>query len=133
MAVIKKLLPFASYDVAWTQTAAAVFLLSGIALGVLGGGRLERSDTTSDPTQLDQANVLVTGGIYRFSRNPMYLGFLLILTACALYLQNLLCFAALPVFIVAMTRLQIVPEERALRQRFGDRYREYQQRVRRWL
>jgi protein-S-isoprenylcysteine O-methyltransferase Ste14 len=75
----------------------------------------------------------VDSGIYRFTRNPMYLGMLLVLTAGAVYLGNLAAFAVLPLFVLSMNRLQIRPEERFMREKFGDAYRDYAARVRRWI
>jgi len=77
--------------------------------------------------------VLVARGIYRYSRNPMYLGFLLLLTALACYLMNAAAFILLPLFLLYMNRFQIVPEERHLLQKFGTEYQAYTTQVRRWL
>ena len=76
---------------------------------------------------------MVRHGIYRFTRNPMYLGQLLQLVAWAFWLENLLAFAVLPAYIAYLTRFQIIPEERILSARFGASYAAYQQRVRRWV
>jgi protein-S-isoprenylcysteine O-methyltransferase Ste14 len=75
----------------------------------------------------------VTTGVYRFTRNPMYLGFLLALIAWGIFLGNIVS-ALMPLLFVAyMNRFQISPEERALRARFGAPYVAYQSSVRRWL
>ena len=71
-----------------------------------------------------------TGG---YSRNPMYLGFLLLLLALACYLMNVAAMALLPLFVLYMNRFQIAPEERFLLQKFGAEYQAYCERVRRWL
>ena len=76
---------------------------------------------------------LVQSGIYTLTRNPMYLGFFLVLVAWAVYLSNALAFLILPVFIAYMNRFQIEPEERALKTLFGDAFTEYATRVRRWI
>ena len=89
--------------------------------------------TTVDPRVPDQSASLVTGGVYRLSRNPMYLGFFLVLSAWALGLGNVASFLILPLFVVCMNRLQIAPEERQLRELFGEAYREYTSNVRRWI
>ena len=81
----------------------------------------------------DRSAALVAGGIYRSSRNPMYLGFLLLLAAWACWLANPLALAGLPAFVLYLNRFQIAPEERALRARFGDAYDGYARAVRRWL
>ena len=76
---------------------------------------------------------LVAGGVYRFTRNPMYLGLLLVLAGWAVFLSNALAFALLPAFIAYIGRFQIAPEERALAAKFGTEYEAYRTEVRRWL
>ena len=108
--------------------AALGFLLDGIALF-----HFLRRRTTINPLQPESASALVTGGIYRLSRNPMYLGLATLLLAWAIYLGNVAALAGLPCFILYMNRFQIAPEERALEARFGAEYFAYRTRVRRWL
>lgn len=72
-------------------------------------------------------------GPYRFTRNPMYLGMVLILLAWCLWLGNAAALLALAAFVGYITRFQIVPEERALAGRFGAAYEDYRRRVRRWV
>ena len=67
------------------------------------------------------------------TRNPMYLGFLLVLLGWAIYLSNVLAFLLLPAFILYMNRFQIYPEEKALASLFGEEFASYKSRVRRWL
>ena len=76
---------------------------------------------------------LVTGGIYRVTRNPMYLGLALVLAAWAVFLLNPWSVLGPVVFVPYMTRFQIEPEERALVSLFGQQYTDYRQRVRRWI
>lgn len=133
MVLLGKLLPGADFEAAWARSAALSCFAIGLALGISGGGLLERSRTTSDPLKTDQSTTLVTGGIYRWTRNPMYLGFVFILLAFGFFVGNAASFVALPLYITSMTLLQIIPEERALTTCFGDAYRQYQARVRRWL
>jgi protein-S-isoprenylcysteine O-methyltransferase Ste14 len=79
------------------------------------------------------ASALVTGGVYRLTRNPMYLGLLLDLLAWAVFLWAPLALAVLPIFVLYIHRFQIVSEERALSSLFGSEYADYKQLVRRWL
>ena len=72
-------------------------------------------------------------GLYAFSRNPMYLGLSLGLFGWSLYLSAPLSLLGLAGFMFAITRLQIIPEERALEERFGEEFSAYQTKVRRWL
>ena len=89
--------------------------------------------TTVDPLDPSKAQNLVVTGIYRITHNPMYVGMAFLLLAWCLYLGDLITFATVPLFIVAMNELQIKGEEDALSQNFGQEYETYKQRVRRWL
>jgi AraC family transcriptional regulator, transcriptional activator FtrA len=104
------------------------------ALTCLGGVvAFRRAKTTVNPMKPDTTSTLVVSGIYRYTRNPMYLGFLLLLMAWAAALSNLLALVSLLAFVLYMNRFQIVPEERMLASRFAQDYAEYRARVRRWL
>jgi protein-S-isoprenylcysteine O-methyltransferase Ste14 len=110
-------------------TVAAV----GVSFDAIALLHFLRRRTTLNPLKPDSASALVTGGIYRFTRNPMYLGLATLLLAWAIYLGNLAALAGVPLFILYMNRFQIAPEERALEARFGAEYIAYRTRVRRWL
>jgi len=75
----------------------------------------------------------VTTGLYRYTRNPMYLGLLVILIGAGLLSGSLLAVAVLPGFVAYLTIFQIRPEERRLSALFGNEYERYRQEVRRWL
>jgi protein-S-isoprenylcysteine O-methyltransferase Ste14 len=76
---------------------------------------------------------MVRSGIYRHTRNPMYLGMLLVLAAWAVWLASPAAFAVLPVFLLYLNRYQIEPEERILAGLFGGEFDAYRRSVRRWL
>ena len=113
--------------------AAAIVLGLGVTVVLAGAFGFRRAKTTVNPLQPSAATSLVTGGIYRFSRNPMYLGFLFCLCGWGLYLANLYTVTGPVIFVLYMNRFQIVPEERALDQKFGAHYQAYCRRARRWL
>lgn len=92
-----------------------------------------RAKTTVNPLKPQSSSSLVTWGIYAITRNPMYLGGLVILTGCAVFLSNALAFLLLPAYILYINRFQIAPEERALTSLFGQEFAAYRSRVRRWL
>jgi len=108
----------------------------GIAGGVTTGlamVSLIRAHTTFNPMKPSSARSLVQSGIYRFTRNPMYLGLLFVLIGWALHLANTPALVFLPAFIFYMNRFQIQPEERALAELFKQEYLEYASHVRRWI
>ncbi|WP_428672731.1 methyltransferase family protein [Roseibium sp.] len=116
------------------QTFLSLFLAFA---GLIPGGRavlaFARKKTTVNPVAPEKATVLVTGGIYRISRNPMYLGLLCLLLALAVYWGSLTALVIVPAFVWYMTEFQIKPEEEALTALFGDAYKDYCTRVRRWI
>lgn len=114
-------------------TLATLLALAGLLVAGLGVREFRRARTTVNPLRPDEATAMVRSGVYRWSRNPMYLGMLVLLGAWSVWLGNVFNLALLPVFVLAMNRLQIAPEERALQQRFPEEFAEYRRRVRRWL
>lgn len=129
-------------EVATPGLTLATTVPTGVALAVAGAGLMveaagayefTRAHTTVDPTHPTSASTLVTGGVYRFTRNPMYLGDLLMLVGWGLYLSNPLALATAALFVLYIDRFQIRAEECALRALFGGVYEDYCARVRRWL
>ncbi|MCD1646279.1 isoprenylcysteine carboxylmethyltransferase family protein [Marinobacter adhaerens] len=114
----------------WVASGIA---LVGMAIAVLGVLAFRTAGTTVDPRVPDQSESLVVSGIYRYSRNPMYLGFLMVLCAWGLWLGNVPALLFLPAFVLYMNRFQIAPEERFMREKFGDAFTRYCTGVRRWL
>ena len=122
----------------WSRPAVPA-LLVGAALALIGSlvpllatERFVRAGTTVDPRDPTRSEALVTTGIYRFTRNPMYLGFLCWLLALAVVLHSWLGLLGGLLFFERMQRSQIPAEEAALARRFGDAYQDYCRRVRRW-
>jgi protein-S-isoprenylcysteine O-methyltransferase Ste14 len=92
-----------------------------------------KKHTSLNPIHPERASILVTGGMYRFSRNPMYLGLLILLSGWAVYLGSISPIFLLPLFIWVITHEQIQAEEQILEEKFGPAYLTYKQRVRRWI
>lgn len=113
--------------------AVALLITAGVLFDLLGLLAFRRSKTTVNPLQPGKASALVTEGIYRFTRNPMYAGMVLLLTAWAVHLSALWPFVGPVLYILYITRFQITPEERILSSKFGAEWTAYTARVRRWL
>lgn len=109
------------------------FGLLGVSVALSGVSCFRAARTTVNPLSGENVTVLVRSGIYRFSRNPMYLGMLLLLVGWSAYLSNWLAFAYLPVFVKVLTEVQIKPEERILGKKFGREYEEFLATTSRWL
>lgn len=107
--------------------------LAGLALEGSAVLHFRKARTTINPMRPANSSALVEAGIYRVTRNPMYLGMLLLLAAWTAWLANAVAFAVLPMFVAYITRFQIMPEERVLASRFGASFAAYSSRVRRWI
>jgi protein-S-isoprenylcysteine O-methyltransferase Ste14 len=112
---------------------ALALIAAGAAITVSGLIAFARARTTVNPLTPAAASALVESGIYRLTRNPMYLGFFIALVGLAVFLANLLAMLLLPGFVLYMNRYQIAPEEAALAARFGAAFSAYKAKVRRWL
>lgn len=112
---------------------ALVLAGAGVVIALLGVVSFRRAKTTVNPLHPEAASTLVVVGIYRVTRNPMYLGLLLLLLGWAVFLANALAFVFPAAYIPLMNRLQIRPEETALATKFGAAFSAYQSQVRRWL
>ncbi len=114
----------------WRLAGVAVFAV-GVGVALLAGRRFKAVGTPIKPTEPTTA--LVEEGIYRYTRNPMYLGMTLMLLGLAAGLRSAWFLIALPIAVLAVTKLAIEREERYLETKFGEAYRAYKSRVRRWL
>jgi protein-S-isoprenylcysteine O-methyltransferase Ste14 len=125
--------PSLTFDVPAGRAIAGILAIAGAAVAIAGVVAFRRAATTVNPVRPDAASSLVSSGVYRLTRNPMYLGFLLALIGWAVWLAHLLSFLIVPLFVAYMSRFQIRPEEQALRARFGESFESYSRSTRRWL
>jgi len=116
----------------WNYLALVPVVISRV-ISVAAGRRFREARTTFDPVRPELTTHLVTEGVYRFSRNPMYLGLVLMLIAWALWLGTASPWVVPPLFAILMTITQIAPEERALEKVFGQTYVAYRRSVNRWI
>jgi protein-S-isoprenylcysteine O-methyltransferase Ste14 len=125
--------PALAWPFPFRDLIAALLALAGMAVAILGVLSFRRAGTTVNPTRPQSTSSLVSTGIYRYSRNPMYLGFLLALLGWATHLASLPALVIVTAFVAYMDRFQIGPEERALCAMFGDEFIAYTRKVRRWI
>ena len=102
-------------------------------LALVAAVTLWKARTTINPLKPERASALVTHGIYRLTRNPMYLSLLLLLVAYVIHLGSWEAFVGPIAYVAYITRYQIIPEERVLEAKFGSEYAEYKRQVRRWI
>ena len=134
MLAMSSLLPRFSITLPARSVIASCFAAVGVAVCAAGLVSFRNARTTINPARPDQTSALVVNGIYRISRNPMYLGFLILLVAWGVFLQHVLAILLAPALFVAyLDRFQIKPEEQALSRLFGEYFASYKSDVRRWL
>ena len=120
-------------SVAFFRPLAVVLGILATITGSLSLWAFYQDKTTIDPRRIEATSALVQNGIFRFSRNPMYLSLAILLIAFALWRGNLWALSVLPLFISYIQIFQILPEERMLTEKFGRDYQDYCARVRRWV
>ena len=130
---LAKAIPHLSFEFRGDDVMAIVVAFVGGALALAGLIEFRRANTSVNPLDPNRASSFVTTGIYRYTRNPMYLGMATALLGVTLWVGTLLGLFVIFLFCVYLTRFQIVPEERFLAQKFGQEFHAYCARVRQWL
>jgi protein-S-isoprenylcysteine O-methyltransferase Ste14 len=125
--------PALALPTAWRWGLVCLLVGVGGSFDLAGLLAFRRQRTTVNPLRPENTAALVTSGVYRITRNPMYLGLALLLLAWAVWLDAWLALLGPAVFVAYITRFQIRPEERVLATRFGHDFNDYTRRVRRWL
>ncbi len=133
MYLLAAFLPVGYFDFFGRRYLMIVLLTIAGCIGAIALFQFFKSKTTVDPVNPSKASKLVSSGIYQYSRNPMYLGLLLLLLAWGLHLGNAFNIVLAAGFVAYMNRFQIVPEEETLSKLFGKEYAQYCTLVRRWF
>ncbi|MGZ8993673.1 MAG: methyltransferase family protein [Burkholderiaceae bacterium] len=133
MLAAARLMPSLTFALPGKGVWAALIAVLGIAVAGAGVLSFRRAKTTVNPMRVHATASLVTSGVFRISRNPMYLGMVLLLIAWAVHLANAAAFLILPLFVVYITCFQIAPEERSMEKLFGNAFVAYTKATRRWL
>jgi len=131
--VTANILPVSATLLEYKWLLGSCFLCIGLFFNFAGGALFRSAKTTGNPSRPEMAASLVTSGIYRISRNPMYVGLIFLLLAWATWLGSFFSLAVIVTFQQTMTQFQIIPEEKALAKRFAEKYGDYSRQVRRWL
>ena len=118
----------------FSNNGISLFLLIlGLIVFISAVISFRKQKTTVNPLKPKQASSLVTSGIFRFSRNPMYIGLLLVLLGISTILNPIGGFFLIPLFILYLNFFQIIPEESAMVDLFKDEFLDYKKNVRRWI
>jgi protein-S-isoprenylcysteine O-methyltransferase Ste14 len=131
MVVLHFLLPVTTIIPLPWNVIGIIPLALGTAINIVADSALHKADTTVKP--FEESAALVTSGVYRISRHPMYLGFVLILIGVAILVGSLMPYIVIPIFAVLMDRVFIQVEERMLEARFGEAWLGYKRQTRRWI
>mgnify|MGYP001315273443 FL=1 len=113
--------------------SAIILICTGLSIGFVSLRLFNKHQTTFDPLNPEKATTLVTDGLFSVSRNPMYVGLLIILIGVCVYKGIYIGLIILPCFVMYITQFQIKPEEKAMSKTFGQEFIEYRKRVRRWI
>src|SRR6056300_388018 len=124
---------FQAVEVKYSFYIAILLLILGLTV-LISAVRLFRKDkTTVNPLSPEQATKLVTDGIFKYSRNPMYLGIAFILGSIAVFFNLIGGIILIALFCFYITKFQIIPEERAMSNLFSQDFDKYKQTTRRWI
>ena len=133
MWLLKNNVPFFAWESSFFESVGMLLMAIGLLFDGWSFIGFVKSKTTVNPLKPENANKLVTDRLYRFTRNPMYLGMVFILMGWCFYLGAFSGFLLLPAFVLLLTKYQIMPEERILESIFGEEYLRYKTEVRRWI
>jgi protein-S-isoprenylcysteine O-methyltransferase Ste14 len=128
-----KAVPLASFALPARHATSLGLAVAGVGTAIAGVISFRIAKTTVNPLKPETVSSLVVTGIYWLTRNPMYLGMLIVLIGWAAFLANIVAVALTLSFVFYLNRFQIIPEEKALTTRFGREFEAYRANVRRWL
>jgi protein-S-isoprenylcysteine O-methyltransferase Ste14 len=131
MLALHWIIPLASISSLWLAIFGIALIAFGLVMAIGAESQFRKRGTTVD--HLGKATKLVTDGWFQYSRNPMYLSFLVLLVGAGLSLGSLSPLLIIPVFVILTEQSFITQEENRLLATFGKEYRAYQRRTRRWL
>ena len=129
--VLEWLAPTSFVHGAFRWILGALIAIAGI--GLSAGGFITQKRAGTDPIPFNPSTRIVAHGLYRFTRNPMYIGFALLTLGLAILVDSAWMLLAVPIGLGLIDRIVIVREERYLERKFGEEYLNYKRRVRRWI
>jgi len=133
MWLLNKYIPIAHFiESPWNRAGLGIIIIAG-AFDLWSLFLFLKKHTTFNPMKPEDTTGLVVTGLYKVSRNPMYVGLLIMLFGFAIWLGSLTPFFILPLFYMVITTMQIKPEEKFLLEKFGNEYQMYKDSVKRWL
>lgn len=131
MAMLHGLVPLTQLLVFPWRALGAIFIVAGLGLNIWASGLFKQVGTAIKP--FAKSSSLILDGPFRLSRNPMYLGMIVLLIGIAIGLGSVTPWLVIPAFVVLVSRRFVVAEEHKMEVEFGAKYLAYCARVRRWL
>jgi len=131
--ILSQAFPVNTLLLEYREGLAGFFIILGLSVDLSAIAFFVRAKTTVNPYTPDKSSALVTSGIYRITRNPMYAGLMCLLLAWTIWLGCISGLLIIALFQQYITRFQITPEERSLQALFGSAYGDYCAQVRRWI
>ena len=124
---------FPNCELMFLKLLSVLFLVLGLLIGFSAIFKFIKKKTTVNPVKIEQASTLVNSGIFKYTRNPMYLGMLFILISISLNFNLYGGIVIVLFFYLFITRYQIIPEEKAMEKLFREEFKNYKKTTRRWL
>ena len=124
---------FPEFNLEFLTMLSFIFYFAGLTVLILAVGMFKKQNTTVNPIKIENASSLVTSGIFKYSRNPMYLGMVIILFGLALMFNLVGGILFVFLFMIYITKFQIRPEEEVMERLFGEDFIKYKHKVRMWL
>jgi len=124
---------FQAVEIKYSFYIGILLLILGLAVLIFAVRLFRKDNTTVNPLSPEQATKLVTDGIFKYSRNPMYLGMALILCSIAVIFNLIGGIVLVALFCFYITKFQIIPEERAMSNLFSQDFDKYKEATRRWI
>ena len=124
---------FQAVEIKYSFYIGILLLILGLAVLIFAVRLFRKDKTTVNPLSPEQATKLVTDGIFKYSRNPMYLGMALILSSIAVFFNLIGGIILVALFCFYITKFQIIPEERAMSNLFSQDFDKYKEATRRWI
>ena len=110
-----------------------ITIVAGLIIIFVAAKQFKAANTTINPTKPETASVLVSNGVFSYSRNPMYLGMLIIIIGFSIIHNLIAIIVFMPLWIIYMINFQIIPEEEAMKILFKEEFLNYSKKTRRWI
>ena len=121
------------FSVTLPSSLGFIIIFAGLMIIFIAARHFKKANTTINPTKPENASVLVSKGIFSYSRNPMYLGMLLIIIGFSIIHNLMAVLVIMPLWVIYITNFQIIPEEEAMEVIFKEDFLNYCKKTRRWI